>query len=181
MVKYPQFWMVFFGPGANPGRFARWLSPRWQHVCCASFQPDKDLWLYVNPARDRTYVLAMTPTEFNAHFGHLLNTSTAILEFPVEEDRRFSPTWASCVGMVKGIMGIRAWAFTPYGLYRDLLKRGAESFGPEEPAREANVYEFDIRRRRAQGTAGRSERGPPTADRGSAGGSGTDQGHAEPA
>jgi hypothetical protein len=149
MVKHPQFWMVFFGPGERPGKIARWLSRGWQHVCCASFDPVHGLWIYVNPARDRTYILAMTPDEFNARFGHLLNTSTAILEFPVEADRAFSPTWASCVGTVKGIMGIRSWAFTPYGLYRDLVRRGAESFGPDEPAKEATVHVLDIRRRRA--------------------------------
>lgn len=173
MVKFPQFWMVFFGPGQDPGALARCLPRGWQHVCCASFQGEHGLWLYVNPARDRTYVLLMTPEQFTAHFAHLLNTSTAILEFPAQDRRRFSPTWASCVGMVKGIIGIRSWAFTPHQLYLDMLRAGAESFGPDAPRGDAVVYEFDLWRRHAGSTEGRSRGGARAPEGGGAGASGS--------
>lgn len=173
MIRYPQFWMVFFGPGQNPGALARCLPRGWQHVCCASFQPESGMWVYVNPARDRTYILALTPDKFNGHFDYLLLTSTAILQFPAQDRRRFSPTWASCVGTVKGIVGIRSWAFTPYGLYRDLLALGAESFGPEPPAEEASVHELDLWRRHPGSTEGRSRCGARAPEGGGAGASGS--------
>lgn len=164
MPKYhPQLWMVFFGPGRNPGAMARCLPRQWQHVCCASFQPELNLWLYVNPARDRTYFLTLTPEKFGDYFANLLNSSTAIVEFPAHDERRFCPTWASCVGVVKGILGIRSWAFTPEQLYIDLMARGA-SLVTHDEQQEDDQHVLDFRRRYPRSTEGRSGGDAPAAD-----------------
>jgi hypothetical protein len=147
--------MVFFGPGRNPGMMARMLPRQWQHVCCASFQADLGVWEYVNPARDRTYFLTLSPEKFSEYLANLLNNSHAIIEFPAHDERAFCPTWASCVGVVKGILGIRSWAFTPEQLYDDLIRRGASLVLPDDP-QEDNDHVIDIRRRHPRGTEGRS-------------------------
>lgn len=165
MPKYhPQLWMVFFGPGRNPGSIARCLPRPWQHVCCASFQADLNVWEYVNPARDRTYFLTLTPERFEEYFALLLKTSVAIVEFPAQDERAFCPTWASCVGVVKGILGIRSWAMTPHALFVDLMARGASLVSPDdEPEHDAHVIDFWRRRTDPAGSAGRPSSHAPTA------------------
>jgi hypothetical protein len=179
MPRYhPQLWMVFFGPGRNPGTIARCLPRKWRHVCCASFQGDLGLWEYVNPARDRTYFLTLTPERFSEYFTLLLNTSTAIVEFPAHDERSFSPTFASCVGVVKGILGINSWALTPHDLYVELVHRRGASLVSHDGAKEISDHVISLWRRRSATTAG-SPGGPGggagTADGGSARGSGAHQ------
>lgn len=171
MNRHPQLWMVFFGPGQNPGSLARCLTRPWQHVCCASFQGDLGMWEYVNPARDRTYFLTLTPEGFAPYFANLLEGSTAIVEFPAHDERHFSPTFASCVGVVKGILGINSWAVTPHQLYKELRLRGASLVSLEDHP-EDNAHEFNLwRRRHTYGSAGRSSGDAGATDGGSAGGS----------
>ena len=168
MPKYhPQLWMVFFGPGRNVGRIATFLPRPWQHVCCASYNDELKVWQYVNPARDRTYFLTLPPEKFSDYFAVLLNTSTAIVEFPAHDERTWCPTWASCVGVVKGIVGINSWAMTPHALFMDLMARGASLVSQDDPP-EDNEHVIDFRRRRTPATAGRPGGDAPAADRGSA-------------
>lgn len=172
-MKHPQLWLVFFGPGQKASVLERLLFPRaWRHVCCASYQPEINAWLYVNPARNRSYVLVLEPEAFNRFFGGLLATSTAILEVPVREDRLFQPIWGGCVGVVKGILGVRSWALSPYGFYCDLIARGAESFGADDVAEQAGAHGRNLRRRRtSSSSAGGSGSGASATNSGSAGGS----------
>lgn len=68
------------------------------------------------------------------------------IELPVEEVdmRRVANCIPSCVTLIKVTLGIKSWAVSPYGLYKDLLKAGALEFTEEvcNEIREKKVEEL---------------------------------------
>lgn len=135
MMNLSRLWLVFFTDGIKikgykevlrPGIFARWLPLGWKHCCMASFYSEKNVWVCFDPARPCSYILVLTPEEFNRVLERMLAKASSILEIQSFTERRWSPTWASCTGQVKGMLGIRSWAITPWQLHRALLRRGAK-------------------------------------------------------
>jgi hypothetical protein len=141
MIELRRLWLVFFTDGIRikgyreilgPGIIARWLPRGWKHVCMASYYSEKNVWVCYDPARPCSYVLVLTGDEFDRVLERMLNKATSILEITSFTERRWSPTWASCTGQAKGMLGIRSWAMTPYQLHQALLARGAKRVFREE-------------------------------------------------
>lgn len=135
MMDLRRLWLVFFTDGfrvknhkdmLGPGMIARWLPKGWKHVCMASFYSDINMWVCYDPARPCSYVLVLKPEEFQHVLERFMKRATSILEISSQTERHWSPTWASCTGQVKGMLGIRSWAMTPYQLHQALLARGAK-------------------------------------------------------
>jgi hypothetical protein len=56
-----------------------------------------------------------------------------VLRVASRRDRLNAPAFGFCGGSMKALLGIRSWALTPRGLYRELLRRGAETVHMEAP------------------------------------------------
>lgn len=111
----------------GPAWWARALRPGYRHVCAASWYAAEERWVYFNPARPGTTVAIFTAEQFAPLLEQLLARSSAVLRAASRYERGAAPAAAFCVGEIKALLGIRSWALTPYGLYRDLLARGAEN------------------------------------------------------
>lgn len=119
-----RLWLVFFGE-AEGAWWTRLLKPGFRHVCAAAWYADRRHWVYFDPAMPGTSIRLLTEDEWNGPFATLL-ASTRIVRFKGRYDRRRPPARWWCVGAIKSLLGIESRAFTPYQLYRDLLRQGGE-------------------------------------------------------
>lgn len=134
----PRLWLVFFSSGHVPSWWSRFLRPGFRHCCAASFYSDLGLWVYFNPTRRGTVIQIFTPDEFGPRFQGLINESAAIVRVRSQHCRRSASAAFFCVGAIKALLGIRSGALVPMGLYRDLLRIGAEQvvIPDDEPIQE---------------------------------------------
>lgn len=107
--------VVFTGEGTHP--LSPLLKPGFRHVFCAV--RDRDHWCVVDGAEG-------LPVLYVGHGDDLAvwyrEQGYTVLEVPRRERTRAPFVVASCVGMVKAIVGIRSLAQTPWGLYRHLRR-----------------------------------------------------------
>lgn len=133
----PRLWLVCFSDSR-----ATWWSPflatGFRHVSAAAWYEEAQRWVYVDPTRRGLVVEIWTEDEFGRRLGQLMHDSTVILRVPSRRDMQAMPgfTWW-CVGSIKALLGIRARALVPRGLYRHLLTIGAETVEYERPNVEA--------------------------------------------
>lgn len=121
-----QQWYVVFSQRRVPRcRLIHWLvPPEFSHVYLMRERPDGGT-LVIDPLK---WGMAVQYVEM--HFEEALlraaTVSTAMLGYTADYRRascHFVPRGVfTCVTMVKAILGLRCWAFTPRGLYRKLLK-----------------------------------------------------------
>jgi hypothetical protein len=126
-VVTDRLWLVFFAEPRDPAWWARYLlRSGFRHVYAVSWYADQERWVEFNPTSTGTVIRLWKAEDFPNRLAALLNESTAVLRVASRTDRWNASASAYCVGAVKSLLGIRSGALTPYGLYRDLLARGAE-------------------------------------------------------
>lgn len=124
-----RMWLIFFG-NSVPTFWSRMLRPGFRHVCAAAYFDDQERWVYVDACRAGTVVEVLRPDEFGPRFQQLLCDSHAVLRIGAQFGRTRAPVSFFCVGGIKGLLGVRCWAATPYGLFQALLALGAEKVEP---------------------------------------------------
>lgn len=121
-------WNVFFSDGERPGWLARLLLARgFRHVEAAAYFADQERWVFVVPSRRRMAVHVMREEESAGVYAAMVERASVVLRFDGRAARVEMPAVCGCVGAVKALLGIRARAFTPFGLFRHLLREGAET------------------------------------------------------
>lgn len=130
-----RLWLVFFGEAKGAYWWTRLFRLGFRHVSAAAYYADRRHWVYFDPARPGTTIRLLTEDEWGAPFAALLQTCK-VVRFKGRYDRQSSPATWFCVGSIKALLGIESRAFTPYQLYRDLLRQGGEeaSLCVEEPS-----------------------------------------------
>jgi hypothetical protein len=124
-IQLRRSWLIFFSEG-EPG-FWRFFTRRgFRHVDAAAYFADQDRWVFIIPERKRLVVEVKRPDEAGHRLAHMRNNATAAVRFNGQEARRFAPIGVGCVGIVKGMLGIKSRALVPFQLYADLLRQGAE-------------------------------------------------------
>lgn len=121
-----RLWLIFFAEPTGPAWWARALRPGFRHCYAVSYYSDQERWVEFNPSRTGTVIRLWREDEFAARLALLLTESSAVLRVASRGDRLAAPPFVFCTGSVKALLGIRSLAFTPYQLYRDLLRRGAD-------------------------------------------------------
>lgn len=130
MTHLKTYW-VFFRDGDN--WFQRWfLKKDFGHIFLLT--KDKYNWILIDPLPDflNTTVLSYRVDEDVPGKISKMTQAKCVL-ITVDKDitgrQKFRPAMAliprfvSCVGIVKYILGLRSNALTPYGLYKELLKK----------------------------------------------------------
>jgi hypothetical protein len=135
-------WLVFFTGGGPRLHWWDWfLRPAFRHVVAARLVWDLRAWLIFDPSIDRTEILLLpTGPKADKEIGRLVVASAAVLRVQARAERGMGAPVFGCVAAVKALLGIRSWrALGPYGLYRQLLARGAEvvEVGREDSVRSA--------------------------------------------
>lgn len=121
-----RLWLVIFYETPERAWWANLLRPGFRHVAALSWFADQQRWVYFGPALKGTSIELFTADQAPAMFAELAEHAAAVVRFPARQDRFGAPPVSHCIGAVKGLLGIRSWALTPFGLYRDLLARGGE-------------------------------------------------------
>lgn len=125
-VDLMRSWNVFFSDGDHPGLWRHLTRPGFRHVEAAAYFADQDRWVFVLPARLRLGVFVLRPEEAEGLYSMLWTRAAAVLRVEGSNDRWAMPIGAGCVGTVKALLGVRSRAFSPYQLFRHLLREGAE-------------------------------------------------------
>lgn len=121
----PRLWLIFFG-NSVPTFLSRWLRPGFRHVAAASYFADQDRWVYVDACRSGTVVEVCRQDEFQDRFASLMMNSSHILRVTARRERKRTAATFYCVGAIKALLGLNSRALSPYGLFQDLLRTGAE-------------------------------------------------------
>lgn len=121
-----RLWLVFFGDGHLAPWWAWLLRPGFRHISAASWFADQERWVHINPCRTGTVIEVLRADEFGPRFQQLMTDSAAVLRVPARAERHATPRSFHCTGAMKALLGIRSRALSPHGLYRDLLRNGAE-------------------------------------------------------
>lgn len=121
-----RLWLCFFGDTVGGAWWAHFLRPGFRHIAAASYFADQERWVVFDPSRRRTVIHVLTEDQIGPVLGQMLERSSAVLRVASSAERMNAPALACCTGSIKALLGIRSWALTPFGLYRDLLARGAE-------------------------------------------------------
>ena len=119
-------WLVFFGP-APPGWWSWCLDARFQHVAAAGYDYDTDTWAFVDPGRAGTMIELARGPAADHRLGAMAHAAAPhVLRVRARACRRIAPPMLSCTAAIKALLGLRSRALVPAGLYRDLLRQGAE-------------------------------------------------------
>ena len=124
------YW-VFFRDGEN--WLQRWvLKKDFGHIFLLT--KDKYNWIFIDPLPDflNTIILSYRAEEdVPAKIVEMTGARFVLINVEKDITRKqkirpvaaFIPRFVSCVGIVKYILGLRSRAITPYGLYKELLKK----------------------------------------------------------
>jgi hypothetical protein len=121
-----RMWVVFFRQTASVPLWRRGLRPGFRHVTAASFFANRGHWVVFDPAGPATYIDIFPENQVSDLIAAMMPSTTAVLRFAGEHSRYNQPLSGWCVGSVKGLLGIRCAALTPWQLHQALLARGAE-------------------------------------------------------
>lgn len=124
----PRWYVVFVGDGSE--WFHRFLRPGFKHCFCYGYDDVGERWMLVDPGFDRVAVVAMTFEEAGRLLKLVDDRGWPVVRVPVVgETVRRPRLLLSCVSAVAAMVGLRTRAVTPWGLFRDLQKRGFVSTG----------------------------------------------------
>ncbi len=130
-VEPPEQWrlgefLVVFEDSDPDERWRPWrlVTKRGFRHCWAAYN-DGPGWLRINPTANGIMVERSLLSTSELMEFHGQQAETRVLYLCSRRPRRFlGRGLLTCVSVVKQILGVRAaWAITPYGLYRHLLKR----------------------------------------------------------
>lgn len=121
----PLWYVAFVDYGENIW-WHRFLRPGFRHCFAFTYDPRSDAWIVCDPTVDGFFLRALpfdqlAPTIRGAQIhGRILKVRT------VGERIARPRVFATCVTVIGHLIGLRRCAFSPFGLYRTLLRYGAE-------------------------------------------------------
>lgn len=119
-------WLVFFSNPSGSAWWTRFMRDGYRHVCAAAWFAHEECWVVFDPTRRGVVIEVWHADEFDARLGDLALRASVVLRVKGQFERKAAPAAFWCVGAVKALLGIRCLALTPFGLCRDLRRRGAE-------------------------------------------------------
>lgn len=128
-----RLWLVFFTEPTGAAWWARVLRPGFRHCYALSWYADQERWVEFNPSRTGTVIRLWREEEIAPRLARLLDEASVVLRVASRSNRLNAPLFAFCTAEVKALLGVRSWAWTPFGLYRVLLRRGAEVVHTKSP------------------------------------------------
>ncbi len=134
----PECWLVFFGDTPRPRWWWRLARRGFRHCFAAKWCEEGQTWLVVEPHAGRLELTIIPRGQF-LRLRSIVATHTTVRFMSTCERAAmpFSAGW--CCGSIKAILGIRSMALTPFGLFRELLARGAERVYPNEGLPSAEI------------------------------------------
>lgn len=124
-----QEWFVIFRSYQGSSSLLRaFLKPKFGHVSVV--KRSGNLLVLIDPLITGVDVDVVRPVNFTDVFTDLPEDMTVLRIVLPQGNKLLASHFANylptCVTCVKALLGIRSWHMTPYGLYKELCKRGAE-------------------------------------------------------
>jgi hypothetical protein len=125
----PRDWYVAFYDTPGPRRrlwgVFTWHRPGFGHCSAFGYCPEADVWIFADWTAEGLAIFALDDERVDAMLLGLADIAV-ILETKTAGERPFPLGWPLfCVSMTKHLIGLKSWAWTPWQLYRALLRRGA--------------------------------------------------------
>lgn len=123
----PREWFVaFVDSGRRPVWWMRFVKPGFRHVLAFSYDIQSNQWIFFDPGHERLRLEVLEGDDLDIIVSIIRQRGGKILrtKAQVQKSRRVR-VFATCVTAVCHLLGCPC-ALTPHGLYRILLKRGAE-------------------------------------------------------
>jgi len=121
----------------DSGNFGTWkLFTFWRkgfaHCFVVDYDPDMKVWYKAECASERMSFIMYDDVKADYLIGNLVENAHC-LEVREVPKRIYFPRWLYCVSFVKHLIGMRKWwILTPYQLYCELRKNGANSIFEKE-------------------------------------------------
>ena len=126
-------WHVAFCDVKRPNFVQKFLKPGFRHCWAFTFDPDADVWLVFDPAWYNCVIRAVPKPIIGAFINKAINEGP-VLCMPVQQRPiRKSRIFLSCVSQISHLLGVDLFLATPYQLFCELQKNGAETRFKEIP------------------------------------------------
>lgn len=112
--------LVIFRDFEDPHPLAFLLKKGFHH-CFVCIEQD-DLWMQVDYGRGMPIISYLTTNDFDLAKHYRDQNMTVVETTQKDKPSSFPFVLRNCVGMVKQILCIRNFAYTPFGLYKRLIK-----------------------------------------------------------
>lgn len=130
MIAPSPTWYVMFSGDAKRNHLIDWISPiDFLHVNTFCYDVRAERWIVYDVNRGGVAVKALTSSEMDWWIAAMRSVGARILKVAWQPAKRWPlqiGMW--CVVAVRYAIGCKSLAIRPIGLYRDLLKQGAEHF-----------------------------------------------------
>lgn len=130
MITPSPTWYVMFSGDTKRRNLIDWISPLdFLHVNTFCYDARAGRWLIYDVNRGGVALKAATSEEMDMWIGAMRSVGARILKVEWKERQRIPlqiGMW--CVVAVRYAIGCKSLAIRPIGLYRDLLKQGAQAF-----------------------------------------------------
>ena len=119
-------WFVAF-VDARSAWYHRFLKRGFRHVFAFGYQPSAGRWLLYDLGFEGTNLRILRGAEVDALATTVANEGGRVLRAQVQDCFVGQPRLlASCVTAIAHLLGLPGCAVTPYALYRQLLRHGAQ-------------------------------------------------------
>lgn len=120
------WWVIFIDGGERLRWWDLFTRPGFRHVAAVGYDSELKVWVIYDPLAPATR-LEVVPDgpHIDGLLGELVSGGKVLRVIP-KACRRIAPPMFGCVGAIKALLGIRGGALVPHGLYRQLLRDGAE-------------------------------------------------------
>ena len=120
-------WHVAFCDVKRPNFVQKILKPGFRHCWAFTFDPDADVWLVFDPAWYNCVIRAVPKPVIGAFINRAISEGP-VLCMPVQQRPiRKSRIFLSCVSQISHLVGVDLFLATPYQLFCELQKNGAET------------------------------------------------------
>jgi len=119
-------WHIAFSDVPKPNFIQKILKPGFRHCWAFTFDPHANVWLVYEPAWHNAVFRAIPPDMVNAFIDRARNEgpvlSVEVQSRPIKKGRIF----VTCVSQICHLLGVDLFLATPYQLFCELQKNGAE-------------------------------------------------------
>lgn len=150
--QIPSEWFIVFH-GSTRRPWLRWLPfGRFKHVSCFGWVEAAQMWVFFDPALERTWLRLVPDDVASAEPAHIFDikagyyggdigyysTVGVVVRLDTQTDRLMAPNirpGRGCVRDVARLVGVRTWAMLPDTFFRKCIQLGGQIINPERMPR----------------------------------------------
>jgi hypothetical protein len=126
--KRGTIWLVVFSPKIKWDVWSLFTLHRknFDHVTALRYDPVGGFWMMVDWSSFGLVCTALKTSEIDAILTHAHNNEWPVVKYKAKAYASEQVFGYYCVSAIKHLLGIADWAYTPYQLYKALIRNGGE-------------------------------------------------------